>query len=358
MKKRKHASDLRGASKLAVDATTRVTDIVQEMHVTIGGLPARLLSAPVYASIRGIAKLVGVSLDVALDRLGPLLGESIPSAERDAVVAAINGVIGDYLHATKNPLAIAMHLRHEGEPRAKLVVMVHGSSMNDRQWLRLDHDHGVALARDLDATAVYVHYNSGRRVEENGGELSDALEALVASWPMPVESIVMVGHSMGGLVARSACVHGEKTRWLEKLDALVCLGTPHAGAPLERIGHIVQTLGGISRYSAPIAKLGNLRSAGVMDLRHGSKAPLPANVACFTMAGGKDGMVPRKSALGGDLFPIEHRAVAEGIGHLELLDAGVYPAVLEWLRELRAEPDCPSEARSASPRRGSKKSAS
>jgi hypothetical protein len=353
MKKRKHGSDLRGASKIAVEATTRVTNIVQEMHGNIGGFPAKLLSAPVYAMIRGIAKIVGVSLDVALDKLGPLLGESVPSNEREAVVAALNGVVGDWLHETKNPLAIEMRLRHEGEPRKKLVVLVHGSSMNDRQWLRAGHDHGEALARDLDATAVYVHYNSGRRIDESGRELAARLDDLAAEWPVPIESITLVGHSMGGLVARSACFHGGA--WLDKVDALVTLGTPHHGAPLERIGHIVQQLGGFTKYSAPIAKLGNVRSAGVRDLRHGMKDPLPENVACFAMAGGKDGMVPKKSAFGD--FPKTNVAVAEGIGHLELLDAGVYPQILEWLREPRAASRRPSEARSASLRRAPKKSA-
>lgn len=354
MTKRKHGHDLRAASKIAVEATTRVADIVQEMHGNIGGFPARLLSAPVYAMIRGIAKLVGVSLDVALDKLGPLLGESVPSAEREAVVAALNGVIGDWLHETKNPLAIEMRLVHEGEARKKLVVLVHGSSMNDRQWLREGHDHGAALARDLDATAVYVHYNSGRRVDDSGRELAALLDDLVSKWPVPIESITIVGHSMGGLVARSALAHGGA--WLRKVDALVTLGTPHHGAPLERIGHIVQQLGGFTKYSAPIAKLANVRGAGVRDLRHGLKTPLPEGVACFAMAGGKDGMVPKKSAFGD--FPKTNVAVAEGIGHLELLDAGVYPQILAWLTEPRAAPDRPSEARSASPPRARKTSAS
>ncbi len=351
-KPRKHATDLRGASKLAVDATTRVTGIVQEMHGTIGGAPARLFSAPVYASIKGIAKLVGVSVDFVLERLAPLLGESVPGPERDAAIAVLNGVLGDYLRDTKNPLATEMHLRSAGEPRSRLVVLVHGSCMNDQQWLRNGHDHGEALARDLDATAVYVLYNSGVHVSENGRDLAGQLEHLVSSWPVPVESIALVGHSMGGLVARSACHYAEDAglSWRKKLDALVCIGTPHLGAPLERIGNLVQILGGVSRYSAPIAKLGRLRSAGITDLRHGNvidehwigrdrfqkhdgerrDVPLPANVACFALAGGADRMVPIESALAA--FPKANVATAEGVGHLELLDPGVYPLLREWLQ--------------------------
>ena len=354
MKKRtrKHGSDLRGASKLAVDATTRVTGIVQEMHHTIGGLPAKIFSAPVYASIKGIAKLVGVSVDFVLEQLGPLLGESVPGPERDAAVAALNGVLGDYLRDTNNPLATEMHLRAAGEPRPRLVVMVHGSSMNDRQWLRAGHDHGAALARDLDATAVYVLYNTGLHVSENGRDLAGRLEQLVSTWPVPVESIALVGHSMGGLVARSACHYAEDAglAWRKKVGALVCIGTPHLGAPAERIGNLVQLLGGVSRYSAPIAKLGRLRSAGVTDLRFGNVVDehwtgrdrfakhegerrvvaLPEGVACFALAGGKDGLVPVASALAE--FPKTNVATAEGVGHLELLDAGVYPILLEWLQ--------------------------
>jgi pimeloyl-ACP methyl ester carboxylesterase len=367
---RKNGRDLRGASRLAVDATSRVTDVVEQMHHTVGGAPARLFSAPVYASIRGIAQLVGRGVDFALERLEPILGESASSAERDAVLAVLNGVIGDHLRDTSNPLATTMRLRSEGASRPRIVVLVHGSSMNDRQWSRDGHDHGAALARDLDATAVYVLYNSGLHVSENGRELAAQLEALVAAWPAPVESIALVGHSMGGLVARSACHYAEEARlgWLGKLRALVCIGTPHHGAPLERIGNLVQLLGGVSRYSAPIAKMGRLRSAGVTDLRFGNvvdehwhgrdrfdehgddhrAVPLPDDVACFALAGttaksagGKklpgDGLVPVDSALGRDakthsaLFPESHQAIAYGVGHLDLLGASVYPRLRAWL---------------------------
>jgi pimeloyl-ACP methyl ester carboxylesterase len=370
-KPRNHARDLRGASKLVVDATTSVTGIVEEMHHTIGGAPARLFSAPVYASIRGIAKLVGVGVDYGLERLDKILGESEPGAERDAIAAVLNGVLGDYLKKTNNPLAFPMSLRTEGEPRPRIVVLVHGSAMNDRQWARDGHDHGVALARDLDATAVYVRYNSGLHVSENGRELAAMLDDLVAKWPVPVDSIVLLGHSMGGLVARSACHYSEDARlpWRAMVRALVTIGTPHHGAPLERIGNLVQLLGGASRYSAPIAKLGRLRSAGVTDLRFGNvldehwsgrdrfgkggdprrDLALPEGVACFALAGTTaksadqkklpgDGLVPVDSALGRHpkpeltLFSPANVAIAHGTGHLELLGAGVYPILHDWLK--------------------------
>ena len=366
---RKHAQDLRAVSKLAVDATTRVTGVVEEMHHTIGGLPARLLSWPVYASIRGLAKIVGVGLDRVLAGVGPLLGEGEPGFERDAARAILNGVVGDYLRDTNSPLAIAMRLHTEGAPRPRLVVLVHGSSMNDRQWLRAGHDHGTALARDLDATPVYVLYNSGLHVSENGRELAAKLDALVAAWPVAVDSIALVGHSMGGLVARSAAHYAEQAglAWRARLRALVCLGTPHHGAPLERVGNFIHALGSISRFSAPIARMARLRSAGVTDLRFGNvidehwqgrdrfglhtddreEVILPKDVACFALAATtanagdegalpSDGLVPVDSALGrrtrSMLFPAAHQQIVYGTGHLDLLGAEVYPILCDWLQ--------------------------
>src|SRR5262245_12794700 len=156
------------------------------MHLTIGGGPAvlgkplegpmRLATGLVYKTIRGVTKLVGASVDTALGQLGPLVGDSVPGTEREVVLAALNGVLGDYLADTGNPLAIAPRLRHDGhalelepqalraafpQPSRKLVVLVHGSCMSDRGWLRLGHDHGAALARDLGYTPQYLHYNSG-----------------------------------------------------------------------------------------------------------------------------------------------------------------------------------------------------
>jgi hypothetical protein len=169
--------DLRGVTRLAIDATRGVTDLVEAMHHTIGGGPSilrrpldgptRLVTRPVYGSIRGVTRLVGVGLDVALARLAPLLREGAPGAEREAVLAAVNGVLGDYLAESGNPLAIEMRLRSRGRPlelenearrlalpraSGKLLVLVHGSCMNDLRWTRLGHDHGAALARDLGCT--------------------------------------------------------------------------------------------------------------------------------------------------------------------------------------------------------------
>jgi pimeloyl-ACP methyl ester carboxylesterase len=401
---RNHVGDLRGATRLAVDATKAITDLVEEMHATIGGGPAilgrplewatRRLSGPVYGTIRMVSELVGTGIDVALARLASLLGESTPRPEHEAVLAVLNGVLGDYLAQTDNPLAIEMQFRQGGraltlESRAlaealpqidsqidsqigsKLLVLVHGSCLGDLQWQRNGHDHGAALAHALGYTPVYLHYNTGLHISTNGHSFAAMLEELVSAWPMPLHEIVVLGHSMGGLVARSACHYAQVADldWRARLRKLVCMGSPHHGAPLERAGNWVDVLLGVSPYSAPLARLGRIRSAGVTDMRFGSvldedwqdrdrfahgddcRSPLelPRDVQCYTIAATTapqpapklpgDGLVPLGSALGRCTrpeltldFPADHQFIAYATKHLDLLDRPeVYAKLESWL---------------------------
>ncbi len=387
-KPRPHVDALRGASRLAVEATTGVADLVEAMHQTIGAgpdilgrplaVPMRLLTGPIYSSIRAVTKMVGATLDTALERLAPVLGQSVPSFERDAILAALNGVLGDYLHEQKNPLAIEMELMHDGaaldidaplvaNASPKLLVLLHGAAMGERQWLRHGHDHGAALAEALGYTPVYVRYNSGLNISINGRQLAGRLERLARAWPVPVKEIALFGYSMGGLVARSACHYGERSQWRAKLRHLICLGAPHHGTPLERAGNWVDVLLGISRYSAPLARLGKIRSAGVTDLRFGNvldedwqgqdrfelgsdgrtPLPLPSGVSCYAIAGttsasdsdkrAGDGLVPVDSALGYHEKPertlaFTDRFISHASTHFDLLERlPVYEKIASWL---------------------------
>lgn len=391
-----HAAALQGAGRLALQATNGVLDVVEELHRTIAGGPAILgkplarpaaaVTGAVYQVIRDVARQVGAGIDVALGQLAPLLGRSAPGPQREAMLAILNGVLGDYLHETGNSLEIPMQLRSGGRPlrlepdalraalphaSGKVLVLVHGSCLSDLQWNRLGQDHGAALARDLGFTPVYLRYNSGLHISTSGKAFSALLEQLLRGWPVPVTELVLLGHSMGGLVCRSACLAAEADgrSWRGTLGALVCLGTPHHGAPLERGGTFLHWMLGISRYSAPFVRLGRLRSAGVTDMRFGNlvdedwsgrdrfalgrdprrKHSLPPGVECYAIAATSaeqlvqnlpgDGLVPVDSALGRHPdpaftlpFPERHTSVAFGCSHLDLLSrADVYETLRSWL---------------------------
>lgn len=396
------ASDLRGVNRLAVDAVTGMSELVEAVHAAVLHPPALLgQRAPtatrgiphlVYRSVRGIARMVGGGVDVSLSALAPVLRERGLSPRREAAVAALNGVLGDHLEASGNPLAIRMRFRRDGVPlvlarrelharvpqaSGRLLVQVHGLCMNDLQWRQGDHDHGEVLARELGYTPVHLHYNSGRHVSGNGREFAALLARLVKAWPVPVEEITLLCHSMGGLVARSALDAGFRRRmaWTRLPLRVVFLGTPHHGAPLERAGSWADLLIGISPYSAPFVRLGRMRSAGIQDLRHGNvrdtdgearhdarlplplPLPLPASVRAYAVATmarqadadadgdsaatGGDGLVPVSSALGDhadpafDLgIPPSRRWIGHGIHHLQMLRSeAVCRRVVEWLRE-------------------------
>ncbi|MDB4943930.1 MAG: hypothetical protein JWP97_3464 [Labilithrix sp.] len=333
---RKNADDLREAARLLVEATVGITDVVEEMHVRIASGPAvlgrplaeparRLVPIP-YRNVRGVTRLVGKAIEKVLVQLSPLLGDQRPSVERDAVVAVLNGVLGDWLVETGSPLAITMQLHRAPGPLAgrKVVVFVHGSSMTYHQWLWNGHHHGDALARDEGWSPAYLEYNTGLPVLTNGARFAAMLEELAGA-----DEIAIVAHSMGGLVARVACHEAERLglAWRKKLRTLVMLGTPHLGSPLERGGSIVDALLPLSTYSRPLARLGRIRSAGVTDLRYGLDLPLPEGVACFAVAAGKDRLVPLASAYGA--VPEAGRSILEGAGHLDLLGS---PEVYETIR--------------------------
>ena len=395
-------SDVLGLARLAADGAGGVTGLVEDMHMAVldtpglkplaGGLTGGVAGL-VYRGVSGAFRLTGQGLGAAAGLVAAGSDDRPTSRRREIALAVLNGVVGDHLAATGNPLALTMRFRRDGRPltpdrqalaeafpeaTGKLAVFAHGLCMSDLQWTRQNHDHGAALARDLGYTPVTLSYNSGLHVSTNGRALAGALEALVAAWPAPVEDFVIVGHSMGGLVARSACLEAEAAglAWRGQLRSLVCLGTPHHGAPLERIGNWVDVVLGKTPYASAFVRLGKVRSAGVTDLRYGNlldedwqgrdrfarapdsrrPAPLPAGVACYAIAATTaasegdlgdrllgDGLVPVTSALGRHddpartlAFPPDRQWVATRTGHLDLLSRrDVYERMEGWLRQGR-----------------------
>ena len=393
-KRRVDAADLRGLNRLTIDGIAGIVDLVEAMHYNIASVPGILakpkrdrttgITGLVYRSVRGVIGLVGHGLDTLLARLEPLLGERSTWPGREALLAALNGVLGDYLAASNNPLAITMRLRQGGialpserqslaaaipHASGRLVVLLHGLCMNDLQWKRKGHDHGAALARDLSYKSVYLHYNSGLHISTNGRAFADLLETLVQLWPVPLTELVLIGHSMGGLVGRSACHYAALAghEWLRRLEKVVFVGTPHHGAPLERGGNWVDLLLGSNAYSAPLARLGKIRSAGITDLRYGNlvdedwkmrdrfkrsgdrrvAVPLPEGVACYAIAAttGKTAGDLSDWLIGDGIVPLAHanprlaltfdesrQWVAYGTNHLDLLSRPeVYAHIKQWL---------------------------
>jgi len=397
-------SDIRGIARLAAQATEGVTDIVEGVHQSVWstvGAPggpkpgrARGITGLVYRIVHGVTRVVGKGTDLVLSRLQPAIdaaeGDQRETPQREAVFAALNGVMGDRLVEGENPFAIPMTLRSGGEAldlqarlsipdaTAKVLLLIHGLCMTDHQWCTQSEgqvvDHGASLATALGHTPVHVRYNSGLHISENGRQLASLLDRLVNQWPTAIEELTVVVHSMGGLVIRSA-IHEANTsglKWPDRLKSIVFLGTPHHGAPLERAGSWVDGVLAATPYTAPFAKLGQLRSAGITDLRFGfvldedwrnrerfSRTPdervvlpLPEGIACFAVAATTtnrrgaladrligDGLVPLHSALGQHDdprrcldFPEASQLIVYGTNHLALLsDPEITRQMVRWL---------------------------
>jgi pimeloyl-ACP methyl ester carboxylesterase len=397
--KRNTSSDLQGLTSLITDATIGITDLVEAMHKRVVH-PPLLPSTPIqhlitkiagftFKNIRWSTRFIGNGTDKALGKLNSLFGEIEATEKREAIRSVLNGVIGDHLEKNENPLKINMQLRHQAKAipldsksientyptiNGKILLMVHGSCLNDIQWTRKEHNHGTALAKELDKTPIFLHYNSGLHISTNGQEFNELLEEMVHNWPVPVEELVIIGHSMGGLVSRSALHYGDQQQksWTKHLKTIIFLGTPHHGAPMEKAGNFLDVILENIPYTKPFARLGKIRSAGVTDLRYGNlvdedwqnndrfkmqgdqrqNISLPELVECYSIAGIAsketgtkssqllgDKMVGVKSALGQHKNPTknlhfkkENTWIAYESNHSELLsNPKIYTKIKSWM---------------------------
>ena len=309
-----------GTTKLAQDShesvSRRTFDILKLIEPLRGPaevvqLVERATSATVYTSVRLTNRLVGTAIDVGhrlvagepSDKEGsalPMRSDAIGSYEwvRDSALGVLNGFVGDHLAARGNGLDLAMDFRRDGErlrladnedalgeqvgaATPKLCIFVHGLACTEWSWslfaeeMHGDPDacYGSLLARDLGYTPLYLRYNSGLHISENGKRLAALIDELVDAYPSPIREITLVGHSMGGLVARSACHYGslQHRRWIPKLRHVFCIGAPHLGAPLEKAGNILSHMLRLVDHPATTipARILDRRSAGVKDLRFG-----------------------------------------------------------------------------------------
>ena len=296
-KKTKPDSELQGLTHLIMDATIGVNDLVEETHkqvvyppflpsTTIQKLIAKIAGFT-FSNIRWSTKVVGNSVSKILKHLTPFIGNIKSSDKKEVLLSVLNGVIGDYLEEKENPLKIDMQFRYQSKAiqidseslketypkiNGKILLMIHGSCMSDIQWNHKNRNHGETLSEELDKTPIYLNYNSGKHISTNGKDLNKNLQKLVKNWPVPVEEIVIIAHSMGGLLTRSALYYADQNnnKWRKHLKKVAFLGTPHHGSHLERIGNYLDLLLESVPYLKPFARLGKIRSAGVTDLRYGN----------------------------------------------------------------------------------------
>lgn len=284
--------------------------------------PARLLhdgiSRTVYGVLGGGLRATGTALR-RLDRRGDGGGalEEVRAGRR--VAAVVNGLIGEALEEQADPMAIRMSARVGGrdvrdfadafpDATGDVVVFLHGLVEDDESWRWGAKAGGLTYADrlrgDTGWTSLTLRYNTGLPIARNGALLSDWLTALLRQWPVPVRRLALVGHSMGGLVALAACEHaaaeaarggpgaraavgaghdpaGGAKGWTTLVRHVICLGTPHLGAPLERLVNRAARALSVFPESSPFATILDTRSAGIVDLRQAAPACTPLATASY-----------------------------------------------------------------------------
>ncbi|NYD42576.1 alpha/beta hydrolase [Nocardioides panaciterrulae] len=333
-------------------------------------LAHRGIAAAVYGGLSAGLRATSRGLDrAAATGLGPRLDER-PAGR--FLASAVNGLIGDRLRDERPLMAIPLAVRVGGRdvvPRAdalaeafpdatgRVVVLLHGLCEDESHWGRGREQVGATYAETLAAagwTPVLLRANTGLGLRENGAGLSALLQHLVEQWPVEVERIALVGHSMGGLVMRAAgAVAATAERpWAQRVSDVVTLGTPHLGAPLARgVGHGSRGMA-VLPETAAFGRILDWRSIGVHDLVAGlteDVPPLPHAryhlvAATLTRSAGHplaevlgDLLVRPESAYGRDargreLFPGADLLHVGGTGHFGLLNhPEVHRALTAWL---------------------------
>lgn len=354
---------------LAMRSAQELTHLVAEMHSTISYLPspfnkehqANARHAPFpYRIIAGSFALIAKFSKMFTTHQTEF---NQPLAIRTQ--AALNGVCGDKLESWASPLATPITLRSaNGEildmatwaqaPAKGHILFLHGLCHSDLEWQQsVNHNQFYSELAQLGYKAAWLRYNTGRAIHHNGEDFADLLQQHFANKGTP---LILIGHSMGGLLIRSAshCAERNEHTWLARLSHAAYLGSPHLGAPWERVGHKANNLLNVTPYTRPLMRLGNIRSRGIKDLRYARLTAdnivphLPESVNHLLLASAwsekhaenwiGDGIVPVASALAqdekGDVLsaPLLKRVMLTDISHLALLDdERVYQELRSWL---------------------------
>ena len=367
-----------------------------------GGKPAKLahdaISAGVYTAVRGVGGVLlragGAAVSLRQQAGAPPLSETRAGTH---ALAALSGAFGDALEREASPLAVRMTVREGGreipmdseavarafpDATPRVALFTHGLCESEAGWhLAAERHHGdpgswhgSRLRRDLGFTPVKLRMNSGLRVSDNGRRLARLLAQLEDCWPVPVEELLLVGHSMGGLINRSACHYAmqEEYPWVERVRNVVTLGAPHLGAPLEQAAARLGVALNWTPESRPLARALAQRSVGIKDMRYGALVdedwqgqdpdawgpdrcadiPLLENAAHYVIGATvtRDSRHPLGRVIGDLLvlypssagqsrsgrkvaFEVDNTRHLGGLNHFHLLNhPRVYEVMLEWLR--------------------------
>jgi pimeloyl-ACP methyl ester carboxylesterase len=278
----------------AVDGIHKVQRAISERVFRLVGLGVGPAAKPVKVVYDAITDGVYSTISHVATTAAPIAGRAVhdrtagklSDQSRGAhVLAVLQGLIGDKLHEQGSALATTMSVRVGGRQVAidpdslraaypaatgDVVVFLHGLIETEAFWaLGKRPTYSQRLGADIGVTGVEIRYNTGLHISDNGRLLAELLDQMVAAWPVPVTSISLVGHSMGGLVIRSACAVPDRT-WVERVRTVVTLGTPHTGAPLEKVAHFGSAALSALPETRPFGSLLRRRSTGIRDLRFGS----------------------------------------------------------------------------------------
>jgi pimeloyl-ACP methyl ester carboxylesterase len=303
-------ADIEAIGEVAGEALAAGGGLIKDMHEGIASRPFEILgpaAEPVRVVHDGVAHAVYGGVRAAFrrgSRGGARLLARRAGADGPALAAtpagaltlgALNGLYGNHLTERGNGLALGMEIRrHDAEvpvtptslsaafpdATSRIVVLVHGLCETEESWRHFPlrgeragrRTYGERLQDELSFTPVHVRYNTGLRISQNGRALASLLEDLAAAWPQAVEELVLIGHSMGGLVSRSACHYAERDghRWTDVVRHVFCLGAPHLGADLEKGANVLGWAFSQLPETRALGSFLNARSVGIKDLRYGS----------------------------------------------------------------------------------------
>ena len=403
-------TEIQSLGEIAAASVAQPGVVARDVHQAVDSRVFGMLGplgAPIRAIHDGVSKASYRAVEGAIEAPIRAGGRALASATTPGsraladstrvglALGALNGIAGDRLADNHPGLALELSVRRRGadvaldaegiaaafpDATSKLVVFVHGLCGTDDAWrlfpLRAAQGqppYGSRLREELGRTPIYVRYNTGLHVSDNGRRLADALDRINSNWPVEIDQIALVGHSMGGLVARSAAHYGEleEQEWTERLRHVFCLGTPNLGAPLERAAHVADWVLSRLPETRPFARmfLGG-RSEGIKDMRYGNcieedwcdndpdeflrdrcrEVPFLPSAAYYFIGATLSSRPEGVGAAVGDLlvqypsasgngkrrripFEIENGRHLGGLHHLQLLNhPDVYAQIRDWLQ--------------------------